>query len=208
MELLKTSLEIWSKGEKMTSRWINISCGFLQGDSYSPAGFCFSEIPVCRLLQQSKGYRMGPAESRDVSSTHSSFVDDLKVYQESHEILRNVSEVIVQASHDTEAYYGVSKCAEIVFERGKMVRGEGLEVLGERMKTMDPDENETYKFFGIEQADGIKTKKVFKRVKDEVNKRFKMLTNIKLNDVNLVHAINTKVIPVAAYPMNCDRKIC
>ena len=29
MELWKTRLEIWSKREKMTSRWINISCGFL-----------------------------------------------------------------------------------------------------------------------------------------------------------------------------------
>ena len=74
----------------------------------------------------------------------------------------------------------------------------------ERMKTMDPDENEIYKFLGTEQADGIKTKKVFERVKGEVNKRFKMLTNTELNDVNLVHAIATKVIPVAAYPM----KIC
>ena len=70
------------------------------------------------------------------------------------------------------------------------------------MKTMDPDENEIYKFLGTEQADGIKTKKVFERVKGEANRRFKMLTNTELNDVNLVHAINTKVIPVAAYPMN------
>ena len=89
-----------------------------------------------------------------------------------------------------------------MFDRGKMVRGEGLEVLKERMKTMDSDENEIYKFLGIEQADGIKTKKVFERVKGEVNKRVKMLTNTELNDVNLVRAINTKVIPVAAYPMN------
>ena len=145
---------------------------------------------------------MGPPGSRDVSRSHSLFVDDLKVYQESHEILRDANEVIVQESHDTGACYGVSKNAEIVFERGKMVRGEGLEVLKERMKTIDPDEYEIYKFLGIEQADGIETKKVFERVKGEVNKRVKMLTNTKLNDVNLVHAINTKVIPVAAYPMN------
>ena len=85
----------------MTSRWISISCGFLRGDSYSPVGFCISEIPVCRLLQQSRGYRMGPTGSRDVSRTHRLFIDDLKVYQESHEILRDVNEVIVQASHDT-----------------------------------------------------------------------------------------------------------
>ena len=71
-----------------------------------------------------------------------------------------------------------------------------------RMKTIDPDENETYKFLGIEQADGIKTKKVFEQVKGEANKRVKMLTNTELNHVNLVHAINTKVILVAAYPMN------
>ena len=87
-------------------------------------------------------------------------------------------------------------------ERGKIVRGEGLEVLEERMKMMDPDKYEIYKFLGIEQVDGIKTKKFFERVKGEVNKRVKMLTNTELNDVNLVHAINTKVIPVAAYPMN------
>ena len=141
MELCKTRLEIWSKGEKMISRGISIACVFLQGDSYSPVGFCISEIPICRLLQQSRGYRMGPPESRDVSRTHSLFVDDLKVYQDSHEILRDANEVIGQASYDTGACYGVPKCAEIVFERGKMVRGEGLEVLEERMKTIDPDKN-------------------------------------------------------------------
>ena len=202
MDLWKTRLEVWSKGEKLTSRWINISCGFLQGDSYSPVGFCISEIPVCRLLQQSRGYRMGQPGNRDVIRTHSLFVDDLKVYQESHELLRVVNEVIVQASHDTGACYGVSRCAELVFERGKMVRAEGLEVLEERMRAMDPDKNEIYRFLGIEQADGIKTKKVFERVKGEVDRRIKMLTNTKLNDINLARAINTKVIPVAAYPMN------
>ena len=52
-----------------------------------------------------------------------------------------------------------------MFECGTMVRREELEVLEERIKTMDPDENEIYKFLGIEQADGVKTKKVFERVK-------------------------------------------
>ena len=54
---------------------------------------------------------MGPPGNRDISRTDSLFVDDLKVYHESHEILRDVSEVIVQASHDTGACYGVLKCA-------------------------------------------------------------------------------------------------
>ena len=130
------------------------------------------------------------------------FVDDLKVYQESHKALKIVNEIIVQASHDTGACYGVSKCAEIIYQNGKMVRGEGLQVLEERMKTMNPDENEIYKFLGIEQADGIKTKAVYERVKEEVTKRVKMLTKTELNDANLIKAINMKVIPVATYAMN------
>ena len=62
-----------------------------------------------------------------------------------------------------------------MFEHGKMVRGEGLPVLEERMKTMDPDENEIYKFHGVEQADCMKMKNVFERVKNKVKKRTKML---------------------------------
>ena len=67
----------------------------------------------------------------------------------------------------------------------KMVRGEGLPVLEERMKTMDPDENKIYTFLGVEQADGMKTKNVFERVESEVKKRIKMLVETELNDANL-----------------------
>ena len=42
MSKWKTQLEVWNDGEKMMSRWIDISCGFLQGDSYSLVGFCIS----------------------------------------------------------------------------------------------------------------------------------------------------------------------
>ena len=137
---------------------------------------------------------MGPPGCRDISRTHSLFVHDLKQYKESHETLKDVNEIIVQTSHDTGACYGVIKCAEIVFERGKMVRGEGLQVLEEHMDSMDPDKNEIYKFLGIEQADGIKTKRVYERVKHEVTKTVRMLINTELNDINLVRAINAKVI--------------
>ena len=77
------------------------------------------------------------------------------------------------------------------------MRGEGLTVLDERMETMDRDENEIYKFLGLEQADGVKTKIVFERVKSEVEKRVKMLVNTEINNRNLISAINVQVIPVA-----------
>ena len=111
-------------------------------------------------------------------------MDVLKVYQESLNALKNLNEIIVQASHNTGACYGVSKCAGIIFEHGKMVRGEGLQLLEEKMKTMDLDESEIYKFLWIEQADDIWTKTVFERVKKEVSKRMKMIANTKFNDAN------------------------
>ena len=70
------------------------------------------------------------------------------------------------------------------------------------MKTLDPDQEEMYKFLGVEQADGIKTKQVYERIKEEMTKRLKMLMKSELNDENLIQAIISKVIPVAAYPMN------
>ena len=94
----------------------------------------------CKLLQQSKGYCMGQPRKRDVNCTHSLFVDDLKVYQDSHKTLKDVSEMIVQASNDTGACQEVAKCGEVVFEKVKIVKIEGLQVLDERVKTIDPDE--------------------------------------------------------------------
>ena len=96
----------------------------------------------------------------------------------------------------------MSKCAETIFEHGKMTKGKGLQVLEEKMKMMDLDGNEIYKFLGDEQAGGIKTKKAFERIKEEVTKRVRMLVNTELNDANLISAINAKVVPVAAYPVN------
>ena len=130
------------------------------------------------------------------------FVDDLKVYQESHKTLKDTKKIIVQASNNTNGYYGVTKCAKLVSERGKMVKGESLQVLNERMKTIDPEENEIYKFLGVEQADGIKQREVYNRVKEEISRRMNIITRTGLIDKNLVKAINTKVISVAAYPMN------
>ena len=58
-------------------------------------------IPVCKLLQESKRCCMGQPGKRDEKRTHSFFVDDLKVYLESHKTLKNVNEMIAQANNDT-----------------------------------------------------------------------------------------------------------
>ena len=84
----KTRLEVWNDGQKQVSRWIQIVCGFVQGDSYSPVGFCLTEVLVGKLLKASKGYKMGRPGQRNIKRTHSLFIDDLKTYQENHKMLQ------------------------------------------------------------------------------------------------------------------------
>ena len=143
---------------------------------------------------------MGQQGEQGVKRTHSLFVDDLKVYQENHQKL--VNEVIAKASMDTGACYGVKKCAEIVFKKGKMVKGIGLTVLEEKMKALDPSRNENCKFLECEQVDKINVKRVMERVKNEIMRRLDHLMSLHLNDQNLMKAINCRVILVAGYVMN------
>ena len=108
----------------------------------------------------------------------------------------------VKASTDTGACYVVKKCAEIVFRKGKIIKGEGLAVLEEKMDALDPNKNEIYKFLGCKQADKIDVKRVMERVKKEIRRRQDHLTGLKLNDKNLMKAINCRVVTVAGYVMN------
>ena len=45
MEEWKTKLEVTEDGKVLTSSKINIRIGFLEGDNYSPVGFCLTEVP-------------------------------------------------------------------------------------------------------------------------------------------------------------------
>ena len=60
---------------------------------------------------------------------------------------------------------------------------------------MNPDNTESYKILGIEQADGININEVYNRVKEEIS-RTNIITRTELNYENLVKSINTKVIPI------------
>ena len=149
MSRWRTKLVVKNKHGVCESRWIQFLRGFLQGDSFSAVGYCLSEVPIGLLIKKSKGYQMGRPGNRDIARTHSLFIDDLKLYQKNHRELTAVNNTIVTASNDTGAVYGVSKCAEAVFHNGHMVQSEGLDILEDRMRTLDPAEDEDYyKFLG------------------------------------------------------------
>ena len=140
-------------------------------------------------------------QAKEMSKEHP-FIDDLKVNQESHKKLEVANEIIVKASMDTGACYGVKKCTEVIFSNRKTMKGEGLNILEQQMIALDPEKNKAYKFLGCEQGDKIDVKKVVQRIKKEVRKRTNELVERSFNDKHLVKAINTRVIPVAGYIMD------
>ena len=94
-------------------------CGFLQGDSCSPVGFCFSEVPLCKLLQETKGNQMGQPGKREAKQAHSLFIEELKVYLESRKILKDLNKTIVQTSHDTGVFNGVANVNKLYLKEQK-----------------------------------------------------------------------------------------
>ena len=89
-------------------------------------------------MDDTERYMMGQEGERGVKRTHGLFVNDLKVYQENHQKLEVVNEIIVKASIDTGTCYGVKNCAEIVFKKDKMVKGIGLAVLEVKIISIGP----------------------------------------------------------------------
>ena len=83
-----------------------------------------------------------------------------------------------------------------------MIKGEGLSVIEEKLKALDLEQREIYKFLGCEQAEKIDMERVMARVKVETQKRMNALVQQDLYDKNLIKAINRTVIPVSGYVMN------
>ena len=74
MERWKTRLEVTENGKVLTSRKINIRKGFLQGDSYSPVGFCPTEIPISMLIEETDGYTMGQRDKKRELKEHTAYL--------------------------------------------------------------------------------------------------------------------------------------
>ena len=198
----KTQLIIKNGNEKITSRWIRFKRGFYQGDNLSPVEFCITEIPLGRKLAQRPGYQLGPRNNRGPKVTHFYFIDDLKVVESSEIDLQETNRIVTEISQDTGMTFGVSKCEEVVYKRGKMIKGEGLQIDNNKAECLDPEDNEYYKFLGIEEGDGQLDEKAKERVIEECFKRVESLRRTELYERNMIKALNTMCMSAVTYVMN------
>ena len=81
-------------------------------------------------------------------------MDDLKLFGKNDKELEGLLRIIKTFSYDVGITFALAKCAKATFIRGKLKSTSSI-VLDIDTKIKELDQEETYKYLGIEEVDGI-----------------------------------------------------
>ena len=199
--ILKTQFLIRKSNEKITSRWIWFKRGFFQGDNLSSVRFCITEIPLGRKLAQRPRYQLGPGNNRSSKVTYFYIIDNLKVVEANEKDLQETNSIATEISQNTGVIFGVSTCAEVVYKRGKMIKGDGW-IDNSKAECLDPESTEYYKFLSIEEGNEQLDEKAKEWVIEKCFERVESLRKTELNEINIIKALNTMCFSEVTYVMN------
>ena len=85
--------------------------------------------------------------------------------------------------------------AKANFERGKLA-STGNIVINDDTEVQELDQEDVYKYLGVDESDGIQHSKMKEKTRKEYNSRVRLILRTDLNGRNKVEAINSLAIPV------------
>ena len=85
--------------------------------------------------------------------------------------------------------------AKANFERGKLA-STGNIVINDDTEVQELDQEEVYKYLGVDENDGIQHSKMKEKIRKEYNRRVRLILRTELNGRNEVEAINSLGVPV------------
>ena len=85
--------------------------------------------------------------------------------------------------------------AKANFERGKLA-STGNIVINDDTEVQELDQEEVYKYLGVDENDGIQHSKMKEKIRKEYNRRVRLVLRTELNGRNKVEAINSLGVPV------------
>ena len=94
--------------------------------------------------------------------------------------------------------FGIEKCAMLAMKSGKRHMTDGMELPNHDRIRMH-EENETYKYLGILEADTIKQVQMKDMIRIEYLRKTRKLLETKLSSRNLIKGINTRSVPLVTY---------
>ena len=126
------------------------------------------------------------------------YMDDIKLFAKNEKELEALIHAVRIYSQDIGMESGIEKCAMLVMKSGKRHMTDGFELPNhDRIKTLE--ENETYKYLGILEADIIKQVLMKDMIRKEYLRRTQKLLETKLSSRNLIKGINTWAVPLVRY---------
>ena len=201
INFIKTCMQTWqttlilnhSQG-KIEIPNINIECGIFQGDSLSPLLFCLALFPLSKQLNESlRGYKIF-----NQLISHLFYMDDLKLFAKNDKDLHDLLEIVKAFSDDIGMEFGLDKCAKATFKSGKFIKSENVELdINTVIKNLDQED--TYKYLGIHEGDGIHHSAMKEKIRKECYRRVRLILESELNSQNKFNAINSIGIPVVTY---------
>ena len=110
-------------------------------------------------------------------------MDDLKTYAKSDSQQTGLLNIVKTFSNDIKMEFGLDKCAKATFKRGKLTETSDLQLdIDTCIKELDQED--TYKYLGVDEGDGIQHAKMKERVRKEYYGRVRMVLKTELNAAN------------------------
>ena len=167
--------------------------GLFQGDSLSPILLVLTVAPLSSYLGLTGG-----VESAHHGSliTHLLFMDDLKVFERSKEDLEAAVEGVEELSAAVGMTLGAGKCAVAHLRSGRIRQRGGVEL---RSDSIEEISDSTYRYLGIEQVIGIRSRETKDKVVREYLRRVQIVWSSPLSAGAKVRGHNSWAVAVLRY---------
>ena len=174
-----------------------IKRGIFQGDSLSPLFFCLVLILHSNELNNTGyGYK-----TFDRTINHLFYMDDLKLFAKNDQDLEDLLNTVKEFSNDIGMEFRLYKCAKASFVRGKLPKTSSINLdIDTAIRDLEPEE--TYKYLGVNEGDGINHASMKEKIRKEYYRRIRLVLKTKLNSKNRIEPINTLAVPVVQYSFN------
>ena len=126
------------------------------------------------------------------------YMDDIKLFGKNEKEQETLIHAVRIYSQDIGMEFGIEKCAMLVIKSGKRHITDGMELPNhDKIRTLE--ENETYKYLRILEADTTKQEQMKDTIRKEYLRRTRKLLEKKLSSRNLTKGINIWAVPLVRY---------
>ena len=128
-------------------------------------------------------------------------MDDLKLFAKDDNDLEGLLQTVKMFSDNIGMSFGLDESAKATFKRGKLTETISAE-LDRNTVIKDLEEEEVYKYLGIDESNGIQHSAMKQKIRKEFYRRIRAILKKELNSANCIEVINTLKIRVVTYCFN------